>query len=69
MLKLLKKIKCKLFACCGSKCSIEDTNNDGIPDKIVITHCEKCENFNKENYRLECDKECCLNKSSNNITL
>jgi hypothetical protein len=28
IIKLLKKIKCKIFVCCGSKCSIN--NNDEI---------------------------------------
>ena len=36
MIKLLKKIKCKLFVCCKSQCSLNDTNNDGIPDEVVI---------------------------------
>lgn len=32
MFKFLKKIKIQF--CCGSKCVINDTNNDGIPDEI-----------------------------------
>lgn len=38
MLKFLKKVKCKIFACCGSKCSLNDgdlevdIDNDGIVD-------------------------------------
>lgn len=36
--KLLKNIKCKLFMCCQSKCSLElnDTDNNGIPDEAII---------------------------------
>jgi len=34
--KLLKRIQCKIAICCNSKCSINDTDNDGIPDEIVI---------------------------------
>ncbi len=33
-MKLLKKIKCKLFACFGSKCSLNDTDGDGEIDQI-----------------------------------
>lgn len=38
MFKWLKKLRCKLVSCCGSKCTIgtEDTDGDGLPDKIVI---------------------------------
>tara|TARA_R110001632_G_scaffold217700_1_gene346479 strand:+ start:437 stop:586 length:150 start_codon:yes stop_codon:yes gene_type:complete len=38
MLKWLKKIRCKLVSCCGSKCTIgtEDSNGDGYVDKINI---------------------------------
>lgn len=32
----LSKVKCKVFVCCKSKCSINDTDGDGIPDQIVI---------------------------------
>lgn len=38
--KILTKIKCKLFVCCGSKCSINDTNNDGVPDELVVEKLE-----------------------------
>jgi len=36
MLDWLQKIK--IAMCCGSKCTVgaEDTNGDGIPDKINI---------------------------------
>tara|TARA_R110000787_G_scaffold148530_1_gene262456 strand:+ start:2125 stop:2340 length:216 start_codon:yes stop_codon:yes gene_type:complete len=34
MWKILKKLKCKVFACCGSKCSINDTDGDGVPDEV-----------------------------------
>ena len=54
LFKILNRLRCKMFACFGSKCSIEDTNNDGIPDKIIIEKCEKCEKNNLEG----CDKEC-----------
>ena len=34
--KLLKKLRC--FSICGSKCmlSLNDTNNDGVPDEVVF---------------------------------
>lgn len=34
MLKLLKKIVCKFQICCKSKCTLNDTNGDGVPDQI-----------------------------------
>lgn len=36
MWKFLNKIKCKLFVCCKSQCTLNDTNGDGIPDEIKI---------------------------------
>jgi hypothetical protein len=36
MLKFLKKVKCKMFVCCGSKCSLNDTDGDGVIDEIKI---------------------------------
>ena len=36
MLKLLKKIMCKFRICCKSKCTLNDTNGDGIPDQITF---------------------------------
>jgi len=36
MFKLLQKLKCKLFVCCGSKCSLNDVDGDGIVDSITI---------------------------------
>ena len=36
MWKFINKIKCKFAICCKSKCSLNDTNNDGIPDQLVI---------------------------------
>tara|TARA_A100000171_G_scaffold24418_1_gene22700 strand:- start:1269 stop:1421 length:153 start_codon:yes stop_codon:yes gene_type:complete len=36
MLKFLKKMKCKIFVCCGSKCSLNDNDGDGIPDELKI---------------------------------
>jgi len=41
MWKLLKKLRCKVFACFGSKCSINDTNNDGVPDQIIYESVKK----------------------------
>ncbi len=35
---ILKKIKCKVFVCCGSKCSLNDTDGDGIPDQFIVDH-------------------------------
>ena len=35
--EVLNRIKCKMFICCNSKCSLNDTNNDGIPDELVIS--------------------------------
>ena len=35
-LKVLSLIKCKVFFCCKSKCSLNDTNGDGIVDTISI---------------------------------
>ena len=42
--KLLKRIQCKIAICCNSKCSINDTDKDGIPDQIVIENEEDSEN-------------------------
>ena len=36
MFKILQKLKCKLFVCCGSKCSLNDENGDGVIDSITI---------------------------------
>ena len=36
MLAFLKKLKCKLFVCCGSKCSLNDVDGDGVIDSITI---------------------------------
>ena len=35
---LIKIIKCKIFVCCKSSCSINDTNGDGIPDTVKIEY-------------------------------
>jgi len=35
MLKFLKKIK--IYFCCGSKCVLNDTDNDGVIDEIKIS--------------------------------
>ncbi len=34
--ELLKLIKCKMFVCCGSKCSLNDSDGDGIIDTVKI---------------------------------
>lgn len=36
LLKFLKRIKCKVFVCCGSKCSLNDVDGDGVADEIKI---------------------------------
>lgn len=41
MLKLLKKIKCKVFFCLGSKCTLNDTDQNGIPDQLTIENLEE----------------------------
>ena len=43
-MKFLKKIKCKVFVCCKSKCSLNDSNGDGIPDKLTIENSEENDN-------------------------
>ena len=35
---LIKIIRCKIFICCKSSCSLNDTNNDGIPDTVKIEY-------------------------------
>tara|TARA_R110002072_G_scaffold80246_2_gene184568 strand:+ start:63 stop:272 length:210 start_codon:yes stop_codon:yes gene_type:complete len=32
--EFLKRLKCKAFVCCGSKCSLNDTDGDGMIDQI-----------------------------------
>jgi len=39
--KLLKRIQCKIAICCNSKCSINDKDNDGIPDQLTIQNLEE----------------------------
>jgi hypothetical protein len=34
MWKFLSKLKCKVFVCCKSKCSMNDTDGDGVVDEI-----------------------------------
>jgi hypothetical protein len=36
MWKLLSKLKCKIMVCCNSKCSMNDTDGDGVVDSITI---------------------------------
>ena len=36
LINILKKIKCKIFVCCGSKCSLNDTNGDGEVDQVKV---------------------------------
>jgi len=43
MWKLLSKLKCKMAVCCNSKCSLNDTDNDGIVDSITIKNVEEQE--------------------------
>jgi len=42
--RLLKKIQCKIAICCNSKCSINDKDNDGIPDELTVENLEQHEN-------------------------
>ena len=37
LFKLLNALKCKIFICCKSKCSLNDNDGDGIIDEIKIT--------------------------------
>ncbi len=34
MWKFLSKLKCKVFVCCKSKCSMNDVDGDGLVDEI-----------------------------------
>ena len=52
MLKILKKIKCKIFVCCGSKCSLNDQDKDGIPDELKI------EKTKEKGLRIAMDEKC-----------
>jgi len=36
MWKLLSRMKCKIMVCCNSKCSMNDTDGDGIVDSVTI---------------------------------
>jgi len=35
---LIKIIKCKIFICCKSSCSLNDTDRDGLPDTVKIEY-------------------------------
>lgn len=35
--KFFKSFRCNFIMCCKSKCSINDTDGDGIPDTLEIT--------------------------------
>lgn len=41
LLHFLKRVKCKMFICCKSKCSLNDTNDDGIVDEFVMEQGDK----------------------------
>jgi len=41
LLHFLKRVKCKMFICCKSKCSLNDTNGDNIPDEFVMEQGDK----------------------------
>jgi len=48
----LKLIKCKVFICCKSKCSLNDSDGDGIIDTIKIESIEEQKNkYDNENKR------------------
>lgn len=41
VMNFLKRVKCKVFICCKSKCSLNDTSGDGIVDEFVIEQGDK----------------------------
>ncbi len=41
LLHFLKRVKCKMFICCKSKCSLNDSNSDGIVDEFVMEQGDK----------------------------
>ena len=49
MWKFLSKLKCKMMVCCNSKCSMNDTDGDGIVDSITIESVKD----QKKNYDIE----------------
>lgn len=40
MWKWINKLKCKFAICCNSKCSLNDTDGDGIVDSVTIQNLE-----------------------------
>tara|TARA_R110002153_G_scaffold219904_1_gene372390 strand:+ start:151 stop:333 length:183 start_codon:yes stop_codon:yes gene_type:complete len=48
MWKGLKKIMCKMTICCKSKCSLNDTDGDGIPDEVNINSSDFLEEIKQE---------------------
>jgi len=43
IIKILKRLKCKVFICFKSKCSLNDTDNNGVVDELTIENF-KCNN-------------------------
>ena len=44
LFNLLTALKCKVFICCKSKCSLNDNDGDGVIDSITVQK----ENYDKE---------------------
>jgi len=40
IIKILKRLKCKVFICFKSKCSLNDTDNNGVVDELTIENLE-----------------------------
>ena len=41
VMNFLKRVKCKVFICCKSKCSLNDSDSDGIVDEFVMEQGDK----------------------------